>query len=331
MKSGFLSACLFCFTLHSYSQLKTPPKNLVFEGAGIRGIAYAGAIAEMESKQLMDGIEKVGGTSAGAITALVVALGYSGKEIESIVGSTNFKKFNDGSGMFVGGIHRTSKFFGWYRGRKFEEWIEKLIDDKTGNDDISFAQLHERGFKDLYVTGTCLNKQSLIVFSRFNYPNMKVKDAVRISMSIPLYFEAVFIDKEGNVIHKPKRPHQKEGLDVMVDGGLTGNFPIRIFDSTGFINPSTIGFRIDSDEQVESDRNGRELVTMPVTKFSQYMAAFYTMIMENLNRYPLRPEDWQRSVSIADGKISARIRKLSEQEINMLIENGREAVKKAYP
>jgi NTE family protein len=331
MKKLMLVTCLFCSSISLIAQLKTPPKNLVFEGAGIRGIAYAGAIAEMEAKQLMDGVEKVGGTSAGAITALVVALGYSGKEIETIVGSTNFKKFNDGSGMFVGGIHRTSKFFGWYRGRKFEDWVEKLIEDKTGNDDISFAQLHERGFKDLYVTGTCLNKQSLIVFSRFNYPNMKVKDAVRISMSIPLYFEAVFIDKEGNVVHKPKRPHQKEGLDVMVDGGLTGNFPIRMFDSTDFINPATIGFRIDSDEQVESDRNGRELVTMPVTKFSQYMAAFYTMILENLNRIPLRQEDWQRSVSIADGKISARIRKLSEQEIQTLIENGRQAVRNAYP
>jgi NTE family protein len=331
MKKLLLAISLFCNSIVLPAQLKTAPKNLVFEGAGIRGIAYAGAITELEAKQFMNGIEKVGGTSAGAITALVVALGYSGKEIESIVGSTNFKKFNDGGGMFVGGIHRTSKFFGWYRGHKFEEWIEKLIEDKTGNADISFAQLHERGYKDLYVTGTCLNKQSLVVFSRLNYPNMKVKDAVRISMSIPLYFEAVFIDKEGNVVRKPKRPWQKEGLDVMVDGGLTGNFPIRMFDSTGFINPATIGFRIDSDEQVESDRNGRELVNMPVTKFSQYMAAFYTMIMENLNRIPLRPEDWQRSVSIADGKISARIRKLSDQEINTLIENGRQAVRNSFP
>jgi NTE family protein len=327
MKHGLLTAFLFCCTLLSFAQLKTAPKNLVFEGAGIRGIAYAGAISEMESKQLMTGIEKVGGTSAGAITALVVSLGYTGKEIESIVGSTNFKKFNDGSGMFVGGIHRTSKFYGWYRGRKFEDWVEKLIKDKTGNADISFIQLYERGFKDLYITGTCLNKQQLIVFSRLNYPNMKVKDAVRISMSIPLYFEAVFIDKEGNVVQRPK---EKEGLDVMVDGGLTGNFPIRIFDSTGFINPVTVGFRIDSDEQVASDRNGRSLVTMPVNNFNQYMAAFYTMIMENLNRVPLTAEDWQRSVSIADGKISARIRKLSELEINTLMENGRQAVRNSF-
>lgn len=323
-----LAVFLFCIGFNAIAQLKTPPKNLVFEGAGIRGIAYAGAISEMEARQLMAGVEKVGGTSAGAITAMVVALGYTGKEIETIVGSTNFKKFNDGSGMFVGGIHRTTKFFGWYRGRKFEDWVEKLIEEKTGNADISFTQLYDRGFKDLYITGTCLNKQQLVVFSRFNYPNMKVKDAVRISMSIPLYFEAVFIDKDGNVVRKPK---QKEGLDVMIDGGLTGNFPIRMFDSTGFINPTTVGFRIDSDEQVESDRsNGRNLVTMPVNNFNQYMAAFYTMIMENLNRVPLTTEDWQRSVSIADGKISARIRKLSEQEISTLIENGREAVRKSF-
>jgi NTE family protein len=88
--------------------------------------------------------------------------------------------------------------------------------------------LHAKGFKDLYITGTCLNKQQLIVFSYETYPKMKVKDAVRISASIPLYFEAVFIDKDGKVISHPKR---KEGLDIMVDGGFTGNFPIRMFDN----------------------------------------------------------------------------------------------------
>ncbi len=49
-------------------------KNLVFEGAGVRGIAYAGAIKTLENKDLMDSIQKVGGTSAGAITAMLVSL-----------------------------------------------------------------------------------------------------------------------------------------------------------------------------------------------------------------------------------------------------------------
>src|SRR5688500_5664598 len=86
--------------------LAQPPdtvKNLVFEGAGVRGIAYCGVIQELESKQMMDNIERVGGTSSGAIVALMISLGYSGKEIENIILKTNFKKFNDGQFFFIGG------------------------------------------------------------------------------------------------------------------------------------------------------------------------------------------------------------------------------------
>jgi NTE family protein len=80
--------------MHAQPQLAI--KNLVFEGAGVRGIAYCGVVQEMESKKLMGGIERVGGTSSGAIVALTISLGYSGKEIENIISKTNFKKFNDG-------------------------------------------------------------------------------------------------------------------------------------------------------------------------------------------------------------------------------------------
>ncbi len=147
---------------------------------------------------------------------------------------------------------------------------------KTGNSAITFSELRQTGAKDLYVTGTCLNKQKLIVFSYETYPHMKVKDAVRISMSIPLYFEAVFIDSLGNVVSHPKN---KRGLDIMLDGGFVANFPIKLFDSTKYIgggpeqnefvvNNRTIGFRIDSDEQIKNDTANAALAFMRVTNLS---------------------------------------------------------------
>jgi NTE family protein len=324
MKTLLSILCWGLFAFPLSAQRKPPIKNLVFEGAGIRGIAYCGAIREMEAEGMMKSVEKVGGTSAGAIVALLVSLGCTGKELEQIIGGTNFKKFNDGHYLFAGGINRTNKYFGWYRGSSFEKWLEKIIVQKTGNADITLEELHKQGFKKLYVTGTCLNKQQLVILSHETYPRMKVKDAVRISMSIPLYFEAVFIDTEGKVIKHPKR---KEGLDIMVDGGFTGNFPIRIFDSLPGYNFSTLGFRIDSDEQIKNDRAAKNIAPLEVSNLKQYMSAFYNIIIENLNRQQLTPEDWQRTISISDGKIGPRIRKLSAAEINILIENGQMAMK----
>jgi NTE family protein len=318
-------------TLHAQ---KAPIENLVFEGAGIRGIAFSGAISELEERKILPGIKRVGGTSAGAITALMISLGYTAAEIETIIGRTNFRKFNDGKFFFPGGVARLRNHFGWYQGRKFEAWLEEIIQAKTGHKNTSFWELKASGFKDLYITGTNLNDQKLVVFSHETFPAMKVKDAVRISVSIPLYFEPLFMNEEGVMITRPK---DKKPLKVMVDGGFIANFPIRIFDSSRFAggtnnvfihNTGTIGFRIDRKDQIENDQQGKGLVSLPVNNLEQYIAAFYNLVIENLNRQTLTPEDWQRTVSISDGAIGPRIRKLKREEINVLVNNGREATRK---
>ena len=322
----FLLFFLITTCQFAVAQTQAGIKNLVFEGAGIRGIAYCGAIQEMEARNLMTNIEKVGGTSSGAIVALTLSLGYSGKDIEHLVTKTKFRKFNDGGFFFIGGINRLRKYFGWYKGKRIEKWLGKIIEQKTGKADITFEELHQAGFKDLYITGTSLTKQKTIIFSRETYPNMKVRDAVRISSSIPLYFEPVFMDSSGTIMYHPK---QKHGLDVLVDGGIIENFPIRIFDKeTADLN--TIGFRLDHESQIESDKLNKTLAEMPVADLNEYFKAFYSIVIENLNRQRLTEIDWRRTISISDGNVQPRVRRLLKEEINTLIENGKKAVKARF-
>ena len=321
----FLSL-IFVLAVHFINAQPTEVRNLVFEGAGIRGVAYCGAIQEMEDRNLMSKIEKVGGTSSGAIVALTLSIGYSGKDIEHLISKTKFKKFNDGGFFFIGGINRINRYFGWYKGKKLSKWLGKIIEEKTGNADITFEELHKKGFKDLYITGTSLTKQKAVIFSRETFPKMKVRDAVRISSSIPLYFEPVFIDSSGSILFHPK---QKHGLDVLVDGGIVENFPIHIFDKAT-PDPNTIAFRLDHDAQIESDKLDRTLAEMSIGNLNQYFKAFYSIIIENLNRQHLTDVDWQRTISISDGNVRPRVRKLLKDEINILLENGRNAVRARF-
>jgi NTE family protein len=302
--------------------------NLVFEGAGVRGVAYAGVIQELEQHNLLTGIQRVGGTSAGAIAAMTLSLGYTGKEIEDIIYNLKLQRFNDGKFFFIGGVSRLRHRYGWYRGKAFTHWLEKIIAAKTGDADITFRQLHDRRFRDLYVTGTSLNHQKLLVFSYKHYPDMKVKDAVRISMSIPLYFEAVCIDSAGHVVDQ-RRATTRD--DIMVDGGFMGNYPIFMFDSipspgTRIATDHTLGFRMDTPEQIRYDTHGHELAPIDIDRFNHYVAAFYTYVLENLNRSGLTEADWKRTVSISSGAIGPKIRKLSAKEKDMLMNNGRAAL-----
>ncbi len=327
MKVKPILVLLILLTSAVYGQEKRV-KNVVFEGAGIRGIAYAGVLKSFEEKGVASGIEKVGGTSAGAITSLLFSLGYSANEMDTIISNTKFQKFNDGRFFFIGGVARTTNKYGWYRGDEFTKWIGELIHQKTGNTETTFEELRQAGYRDLYITATCLNKQKLIVLSRHTYPKMKVKDAVRISMSIPLYFQAVLIDSIGNTYYEQ---NENNNLDLMVDGGIVGNFPIHIFDSITvdslnqelrIPNYETVGIRIDSDSQIAADNNDMGLAEYPIENFMDYISAFYVMVIENLNRNNLTQDDWNRTISVSSVGITPKIKKLSKQQKEMLVSSG---------
>ncbi len=326
-----LALCLLTLAFHVASAQKTRIKNLVFEGAGIRGLAYAGVLEELSAQGVLQDVEKVGGTSAGAITALLVSVGYTPAEMERIIYNTKFQQFNDGRFFFIGGLLRLHRNFGWYRTRKFSDWLGNIVAQKTGNPDITFRELHAMGYTDLYVTATCLNRQKLYVLSHETYPDMKVKDAVRASMSVPLYFEAVFIDSTGKVHEKHRKPY--DNLDILVDGGLLGNFPITLFDqietdslhqSSRIPNSETLGVRIDSDEQLKNDALTHELVPLPIHSLQAYISAFYILALENLNRNQLLAADWDRTISVSSVGITPRVKRLTHDQKELLLRSGRE-------
>ena len=72
-----------------------PPENLVFKGGGPKGIAYMGAQEYLEEKGLLRNVRRVVGTSAGAINAMLIALGYTAADIKGILTKTDLKDFLD--------------------------------------------------------------------------------------------------------------------------------------------------------------------------------------------------------------------------------------------
>jgi NTE family protein len=87
---------------------------------------------------------------------------------------------------------------------------------------------------------------------------MKVKDALRVSMSIPFVFQAVFIDSTGRVLGKRER---NGDYDIMVDGGFISKFPIQLFDAKDSLgrytaNPFRLGLSIHTKDQLTADASG---------------------------------------------------------------------------
>jgi len=140
-------------------------KNLVFEGGGVKGIAYAGALAVLEQQKIMSDIRRVAGTSAGAISATLVALGADSQKVGSIVGGTQFRQFMDDSFGVIRDVNRLLNDYGWYKGDAFSAWMQKQAYALCQNPDVTFAEMAELAAdpgsnrKELYVVGTNLSLQ----------------------------------------------------------------------------------------------------------------------------------------------------------------------------
>ena len=71
-------------------------ENLIFQGGGIKGLAYKSAYTTLAKLYINTKfLKRVGGTSAGGLTALPIALGYKVTELDMLV-DIDFTKFFDG-------------------------------------------------------------------------------------------------------------------------------------------------------------------------------------------------------------------------------------------
>jgi NTE family protein len=328
MKHLFVSFLLIIAS--TVSAQETHYKNLVMEGGGVRGFAYIGAMEVLDSLGILKNIERVGGTSAGAIQATLFAIGYTPAEIKEVIKNIPLKEFNDGT--LVGGITRIRKHFGFYKGDALTAWISKIIEAKTCDADITFAQLHaqkEKGYRDLYITGTDLSYRCLRIFSYETYPDMCIRDALRISFSIPLYFQPVLIDDKGKVQQNKKRTD----LHLMVDGGLLSNYPVHMFDQPRYFNcdsntvkcknPETLGLLLEKPDQLEYGKKDKPL---PISSLNEYIAAAYKTAIDR----PKPDDGIERTISISDLGITGRVRKIPDTVIVQLMESGRQGVRQFF-
>lgn len=245
-----------------------PIANMVFRGGGVKGIGFAGTITRLEEVGLLQTVQRVAGSSAGAITAMLLSLGYKAKEIQNELANMKFPDFQDADSWMIGGAVVPEKArmladalysskLGAYRGEVFKAWAGKMIAQKLGNPNATFADLQLAianktvpGLKQLFVTGTNLTTKSPAYFSHEHSPNMKIVDAARISMSFPLAFEAV----------------EYEG-EFYSDGGIANNFPIDLFEKPKYFsgpaqntfdaNPETIGVKVTNKADMQNFDSAR--------------------------------------------------------------------------
>ena len=317
-------------------------KNLVFEGGGVKGIAYVGAMEVLDREGILNNIERVAGTSAGAMVAVLVGLKYSAEEVKDVLWHLDFNNFMDKSNFFVGNTTRLLKEYGWYKGDFFRQTMADLIQRKTGNGEITFGELAAtKEYREIYLVGANLSTSLSEVFSHKTTPEMKVADAARISMSIPLFFASV---KGG-----------KNKKHIYVDGGLLENYPIKTFDQVEFIanansirrteyyetintkcvqkgsakteyvyNKETLGFRLDSSDEISMYLGKGSTEVKEIKNFLGYTKALVTTLIDFQNNVHLHSDDWQRTIYIDTLGVGSVDFDISDEKKTDLLNSGKQ-------
>jgi len=268
-------------------------ENLVIEGGGARIAAIGGTLLVLEKKGVLQKIKRYAGTSSGAITTAGLAVGFTGKEISKLLLNTDFSKFKDDDTGFLRDTYRFMGQWGLYKGNYFYNWISELIAEKTGDRLYTFRQLYNDTGKELVLVTTNLNEDRPYYMSRYTQPDMPIAMAVRMSMSVPFGFV----------------PIKFKGC-YYVDGGVSDNYPLHIFDGhypwqmrTLFkeANSKTLGLKLMGKEE---HRDGMiHHVRNDINNIVDFSTALLTHMMNRIERMSISPEYWKRTITVPTGEI----------------------------
>ena len=296
--------------------------NAVFEGGGVKGIGLVGAVSVTEERGYQ--FANVAGTSAGAIISTLIAAGYSASELKAILDELDYNLFKD-KGLvdkipLVGSLASVAIEKGIYEGDFFLNWIQGLLDKKNVN---TFGDLIVEENKDnpkyrykLQVIAADVTRGKMLVLPRdikeygLDPDSLGIARAVRMSMSLPFFFEPVELeDSTGK-------------KSIIVDGGLLSNYPVGIFDDEAedALYP-TIGYKL-----VEPGEGKPREIKSPIS----LLAALFSTMMEAHDAQYIRDSNFARTVPIKTLGIGTTDFDISRERSNDLFASGRKAASEFF-
>ena len=313
------------------NRLRGGPVDLVFEGGGVKGIALVGAFSVLEEEGYEP--QNMAGASAGAIVAALIAAGYGSSELKKIIAELDYNRFKDEAledRFPLGAALSILKDLGIYEGEDFVEWMSGLLEAKkvrTFGDLVRREDIELRYRYKLQVIASDVTDRRLLVLPR-DAPKLGIQDpddievalAVRMSMSIPIFFEPVrFANRETGTEH------------LIVDGGMLSNFPVWLFDAEAPQWP-TFGLKL-----VQKDPKASLAAELPqpvaprggVSQVVGYLRSLVDTMMAAHDRLYIEEHDFEeRTIAIDSLGVGTTEFDLSGQRALVLYQSGRDAARK---
>jgi NTE family protein len=283
-------------------------ENLVFEGGGVKGYAYVQILRELTliDPNFLSYIKRYAGTSAGAMFASMVCLNFTIDEIENILVNISTLEILK-KGKFGCNIFRYTKYlykfwrtYGIADTTLLEKLVKKLFKSQWckisfSSKDPTFIDIYNLLGKELVITSTNMNTNSLIYFTHTTTPNVPIYKAVMASSCFPGVFKPVKYNFNPQL--------GKKNCSYLLDGGLILNYPIFVFDhknpysafEDGKYNEKTLGFLIMTQEEKHFKN---KTLTKNIETPSAFVGNLVDILTKQLEKKIIKEQDWRRTIPI---------------------------------
>jgi NTE family protein len=310
--------------------------DLVLEGGGVKGVGLVGAVLTLHDAGYR--FPRVAGTSAGAITAAIVAaLQVAGKPLtllEEYVNSIDYPRFQAEGWLQralgrLGDAAQLLLHMGIHSGDYLVEWLGGVLEeigittfDQLRMDDPGSSLPEDLRYSLIVHTADITRRK--VVRLPWDYSNyglepgrQRIVDAVRASMSIPFFFEPVRIKAPAATFGGVT--YSKSSV-MWVDGGLLSNFPVEVFDRSDG-QPQrwpTIGIKLSARDTTippaqASDDTIHEAIDCLQT------------LLNNADRYYLTPDKVARTIFIDSTGITATDFDITPEQRSTLFQTGQQS------
>lgn len=282
--------------------------DVVFSGGGVKAFAFMGALQSIENHRLT--LERIAGTSAGAIVASLIAANYQTDEIKVMLEELDLKSFLDPPTLTT--LLPFSKWFFLYfqlginKGEKFERWLYEQLAAKNI---YTFKDLQQDRLK-VIVSDLSLGKLVVIPDDLKRVYGLEpnyflVSKAIRMSAGFPYFF-------------MPKKlPGKTNKKSIIVDGGLLSNFPLWVFENeNGEKKRPILGVKLSDSTEKYQPRHIRNALDM-------FQALFTTMKQAHDARYITKSQQ-NNIIFIPVKNISPVDLSISDQDKQRLIHIGKQ-------
>jgi NTE family protein len=319
---------------------KRYPADAVFEGGGVTGIALIGALSVMEETWAW---ENVAGTSAGAIVAAFTAAGKPAHDIDKILGRINLRELMDtgwedkvdwllsrlspirlipGVGMLREHIFSLIKDFGIYEGDRFTELVNDNLPAGIRNfGDILYdpdrPKDHPYRYKLRVVASDITANRMLVLPQDIRHfgrdpDKLPIAEALRMSMSIPIFFEPCRLTDAKGKVH------------VIVDGGILSNYPIWMFDAPIDTDPAwpTFGFDLYRPADKADGHLPFPQDVDEVKHLFDFGKGIWDTLFSAMDCRYIAQRHWSRTIAIDNCNISTTQFNLSPEDEKRLRDSG---------